>query len=112
MDATGPSVSIASAKVPDAETGTSINSGDTTGFDSISFSFFSGDSDFDHFECTIDNQNFITCPADVDYTGLTEGTHIVSVRGVDNTGNTGPTTTFTWTVDLTGPSVTIAGKGA
>ena len=107
VDNVGPIITISSAKTPNGETGTTINDGDTTGFDSISFSFFNGDSDFNHFECKTDNQNFGTCSADVDYTGLLDGIHTESVRGVDNLGNVGPTVTFTWTIDLTAPTTTI-----
>ena len=110
VDLTGPTATITDAKVPSVG-GTSISDGATTGFDSIAFTYESSDADFDHFECSLDSSNdvdFTTCPNDGrSYTGLSEGEHTFYVRAVDTYGNVGTADSFTWTVDLTGPTATI-----
>jgi hypothetical protein len=59
------------------------------------------------FICTI-NGNSSSCVSGHQYTGLAQGSYTVTVAAVDAAGNTDPTpASYSWTVDLTGPAITI-----
>src|SRR5207248_10662400 len=71
---------------------------------SASFSFHGTDptsggvsSGVNHLECKLDGGSFATCTSPQSFP-VTEGLHTYSVRAVDNAGNTGAATSFTWTV--------------
>ena len=78
------------------------NSGDP----SFSFTASEGGSTF---ECRLDGGPWGTCASPKAYTGLTQGSHAFDVRASDAAGNTDPTpASFTWTIDTTAPTGTIA----
>ena len=61
------------------------------------------------FECSIDGKSFTTCNSPVSYSNLADGTHTFAVQAVDVSGNADPTpASFTWTVDTTSPTITVA----
>src|SRR5207302_2049052 len=52
-----------------------------------------------------DGGGFTTCTSPKSYSGLSAGSHTFDVRAVDNAGNTGSASSFTWTIDTTAPTV-------
>lgn len=58
-------------------------------------------------ECRIDAQPFAPCENPVAYSELTAGSHSFAARATDSLGNVGAATTYTWTVNLTVPTVAI-----
>jgi len=96
VDITGPTVTIDSGPANSSTSGPSP-----------SFSFSTTASDQDHFECKLDGGGFSTCTSPDDLSGLAGGSHTFSVHGVDTLGNVGADVSRTWTVDATGPTVTI-----
>ncbi|HEX6130767.1 MAG TPA: chitobiase/beta-hexosaminidase C-terminal domain-containing protein, partial [Actinomycetota bacterium] len=73
---------------------------------SPSFAFASGDPTAT-FRCRLDSGELTGCASPQDYTGLAEGSHTFSVQATDPAGNVGAAAVFTWTVDTTGPAVSI-----
>jgi hypothetical protein len=63
------------------------------------------------FECRLDGAAFAACPATIDYTGLSTGSHTWAVRAIDAAGNVDQTpASYTWTIaplDTTPPDTTI-----
>jgi uncharacterized repeat protein (TIGR03803 family) len=59
------------------------------------------------FECQLDGGGFVACTSPKAYSGLAEGTHAFLVRATDPAGNTGATTSHSWTVDTTAPDTLI-----
>ena len=86
-----------------------INSGpgSRTAASSAEFRFDSASSDAAGFECKLDNGAYAPCSAPQNYGSLSEGSHDFAVRAVDQAGNTGTAAQRTWSVDQTGPSVSI-----
>ncbi len=59
------------------------------------------------FQCQLDGAAFAACTSPKNYGGLSEASHTFHVRQTDTAGNTGPSATFTWTIDTTAPETTI-----
>lgn len=59
-------------------------------------------------ECNLDGAAYAPCDNPTDYAGLTTGAHMFNARATDPVGNVSAVTTFTWTVNLTVPTVAIA----
>src|SRR3954447_7878203 len=60
--------------------------------------------------CTLDSATLPSCsPPSVHLSGLNDGTHTFSVRGIDAVGNSSAPITRSWTVDATPPAVAING---
>jgi hypothetical protein len=57
------------------------------------------------FECQLDGSGFAPCTSPADFTGLAEGTHTFQVRAVDVAGPDPAPASFTFSVDLTAPTV-------
>ena len=76
------------------------------------FSFEGQDngSGIDRFECRLDGGSFRPCRDSESYTGLADGTHTFSVRARDRVGNTSPSATYSWSVDVTGPAIELTQK--
>ncbi len=79
-----------------------------------SFSFTGEDpasSGVASFECRLDSSApsaWAVCGSPKQYTDLTEGSHKFEVRAIDNAGNADSTpATYSWTIDLTAPSVSV-----
>jgi large repetitive protein len=80
--------------------------GDPTPDTDASFGFSLDDPDATA-ECSLDGADFAACDSPAEVSGLADGVHSFSVRGVDPVGNVGPEQTFSWTVDTTATGVTI-----
>lgn len=50
------------------------------------------------FSCALDGADFRVCPRAKRYTGLKPGRHRLLVRATDSAGNTGPATSYSWTI--------------
>ncbi len=61
------------------------------------------------FECKLDAAAFTACTSPRGYTGMTDGSHMFTVRGTDTAGNTGEAS-YTWTVDTVAPTASIGTK--
>ncbi|MBC7632208.1 hypothetical protein, partial [Aeromicrobium sp.] len=59
-------------------------------------------------DCDLDGAGFASCTSPVNYTLLTAGSHTFRVRATDTVGNVSSSTSYTWTVNLSIPTVTIA----
>ena len=59
------------------------------------------------FRCRLDGAGFSPCTSPLTYHQLAEGTHTFRVKAVDSAGNESGETSYTWTIDLTNPVVTI-----
>src|SRR5206468_930197 len=57
--------------------------------------------------CRLDDAGFSARTSRIPYDQLAEGSHTFRVRAVDPAGNEGTVTSYTWTIDLTNPVVTI-----
>ena len=58
-------------------------------------------------ECSLDGAAWGPCQSPVDLTDLADGPHQLSVRAIDAVGNAGPVASREWSVDTTGPSITL-----
>lgn len=77
----------------------------------FTFSGTDGGSPIHLFDCQIDNKGFIPCnTGTTSYSSLTEGTHTFQVKGYDSVGNASAPVSYSWTVDLTPPSVLVNGS--
>jgi hypothetical protein len=59
------------------------------------------------FLCALDERAFASCSSPVSLGGLAEGLHVFAVEAKDRAGNEGLPASHAWTVDLTGPIVTV-----
>ena len=59
------------------------------------------------FHCQLDGGREQTCSSQPPFTGLSEGSHTLKAWAVDANGKAGDPSTFTWTVDMTAPTVTF-----
>lgn len=73
---------------------------------SANFSF-SSNKPGSSFECALDSSGFAACTSPVVYADLGSGSHTFAVRA-SQLGNTGPATTYTWTIDTTPPDTSVA----
>jgi hypothetical protein len=97
VDTTAPNVSI------------TVHPAKATRSTTPGFSFTSTDSTAT-FECQLDGAPWAACKSPKNYTGLSEGSHVFSVRAKDPAGNvTATPATWAWTIDLTAPTVSITG---
>jgi hypothetical protein len=78
----------------------------STASTSASFSF-TDDEAGAAFRCRLDSASFGSCTSPVTYDGLGEGVHTFGVKAVDPAGNESSVTSYSWTIDLTNPVVTI-----
>src|SRR5688500_3415160 len=79
---------------------------------SMTFTFSGNDTDgvgIDHFECSIDSFDFVTCTSPFTFPNLLkDGTHTFRVMSEDKVENRGSTPAlFSWTVDTVSPTTTI-----
>lgn len=86
---------------PPAPSITSGPTGTTTGDDSFAFTGESGAS----FECRLDAGSWAPCTSPKTYDVTADGSHTFTVRATDAAGNTSATTSRTWAVDATPPTV-------
>lgn len=62
------------------------------------------------FECSLDGEDFGPCESGQEYLSLTDGAHDFEVKALDQAGNASAPDSYTWTVDTTAPTTTIATK--
>ena len=58
-------------------------------------------------ECTLNGTSLGACESGIEVPDVPEGENTFEVRGVGEGGELGPPDTYTWTVDLTGPTITF-----
>jgi hypothetical protein len=66
---------------------------------------FSGAPGSGSYQCKLDAAAFAACSSPKCYTGLAVGGHVFQVKALDNKGVQGPATSFSWTIDLTAPTL-------
>ena len=86
---------------PAAPAITSGPTGVTAGGDTFSFTGEVGAG----FECRLDAGTLAACTSPKTYGALSDGSHTFDVRATDAAGNTGASTSRTWTVDATAPAI-------
>jgi PKD repeat protein len=65
------------------------------------------------FECKLDTATFAACTSPRHLTGLSDGSHTMSLRAIDAAKNVDPTpVAYTWTVDTAAPDTSISSKPA
>ena len=69
--------------------------------------FSSTATDVARFECSLDGGTFQTCTSPRAFTGLSDGSHTVRVRAIDQAGNMGAAVQSTFVIDATAPAATI-----
>lgn len=74
--------------------------------DSVTFAYSESEASAT-VECRLDAAAFAACDSPVDYTALAAGSHTFQVRASDSAGNVSTTTSYTWTVNLTVPTISI-----
>ena len=102
------------AKIDSAADGnkSAVSSDGSTQSTSMSFTFSGNDTGgvgIDHFECSIDSSDFVTCTSPFTFPGLLkDGIHTFRLMSEDKVGNRGSTpASFSWTVDTVAPTTTI-----
>jgi large repetitive protein len=80
--------------------------GNVTASTSASFAFTDDDATASYF-CKLDGAAFGACTSPKAYAGLSVGQHVFAVKARDPAGNEGAMTSYTWSIDLTNPVVTI-----
>ncbi|MCL4858862.1 MAG: right-handed parallel beta-helix repeat-containing protein, partial [Caldilineaceae bacterium] len=95
---------------------TTIQAGPESGMSetTVTFVFAANEPDVT-FECSLDGAAFVACESPFEYTGLTIGEHLFTVRGTDPDGNTEIEPPFyEWTIetppDITPPDTLITGQ--
>ena len=77
----------------------------------MAFKFSGNDTGvgIDHFECNVDNSDFVTCTSPFAFPDLLkDGTHTFRVLPEDKVGNRGSSpASFNWTVDTASPTTRI-----
>ena len=71
---------------------------------SASFSFNGGDGG--GYQCELDGGSYAGCTSPATYSGLADGSHTFNVRAARGS-STGPSKSYTWTVDATPPTQTV-----
>jgi hypothetical protein len=109
VDTVAPTAKIDSATDGNKSAVTRDGSTDST---SITFTFSGNDTGgvgIDHFECSIDDNEFVTCTSPFTFPNLLEdGTHTFRVMSEDKVGNRGSSpASFNWTVDTVAPTAKI-----
>jgi Bacterial Ig domain len=64
------------------------------------------------FLCKLDGSAFSACSSPKSYSGLSQGSHIFSVKVQDSAGNQSAAASFTWTIDTTAPTPTLTATPA
>ena len=79
--------------------------------DSVTFTFTEAEATAT-VECRLDADPFTSCTSPEEFTGLTAGAHTFQARATDTVGNVSASTSYTWTVNLTVPTIGIAFPGS
>ena len=73
-----------------------------------SFSFSAGETST--FQCQLDAGAFAPCTSPTTLGSTADGSHTYTVKATDAAGNTGPVTSYVWTIDTVAPTVTLSIK--
>ena len=73
-----------------------------------SFSFSA--SETSTFQCQLDAGAFAPCTSPTTLGSTADGSHTYTVKATDAAGNTGPVTSYVWTIDTVAPTVTLSIK--
>ncbi len=82
---------------------------------SAAFTFSAADSgggSIAGFYCSLDGATAVACVSGVSYNSLAGGVHSFEVYAVDTAGNSSAASSFSWTVDVTPPVLSITSKPA
>lgn len=87
----------------------SANQAAVTASTNILFSFSATDavSPINRIECSIDSVTLANCAATQNFTSLAAGPHTLRYLAVDEAGNKSAVATYSWTIDLSAPTVTL-----
>jgi sugar lactone lactonase YvrE len=80
--------------------------GTSTGSSTAQFTFTANEPGAT-FECKIDAGGWASCASGDTWSGFAEGPHEMDIRATDSTGHLGNPQIYTWSVDLTPPTVSI-----
>lgn len=105
------SVTFTVESLPPVVTITSPTAGQYFASNSVAVSFTATDSNLHQVRCSIDGGNFTNCTSPRNYTGLAQGSHTVSVRASDRSGNE-TTASVSFIVDTIVPVVSITSPTA
>ena len=72
------------------------------------FSFSAGETST--FQCQLDAGAFAPCTSPTTLGSTADGSHTYTVKATDAAGNTGPVTSYVWTIDTVAPTVTLGTK--
>src|SRR6478672_1774396 len=72
------------------------------------FSFSAGETST--FQCELDAGAFAPCTSPTTLGSTADGSHTYTVKATDGAGNTGPATSYVWTIDTVAPAVTFSIK--
>jgi len=103
VDLTAPVVTISSKP-------TSLNNSASANF--VFSATDSGGGAVASYQCKLDGASYATCASPMNLAGLSEGTHTYSITASDTAGNTSAPVAYTWTVDLTAPTLTLSAAPA
>src|ERR1044071_5575414 len=109
VDTVPPKTSIISATDGNKS---AVKNGGTTKSTSMTFAFSGNDTGgigIDHFECSTDNSDFVTCTSPFTLPNLLkDGAHTFRILSEDKAGNRGSSpASFNWTVDTVPPKTSI-----
>lgn len=102
MDSTAPVVTV--SMTPAAITG-------STSADFI-FSAVDSLSGIEEIDCSLDSAAFAACVSPLKLMDLSAGSHNLRIQATDKAGNASSTYSYSWTIDLTAPVITIETKPA
>ena len=72
--------------------------------------YFNSNEQNSTFQCRIDNGSWSNCNSPKTYSDLSEGSHNFYAKATDQAGNTGQLSSYSWFIDLTGPTATFQCK--
>lgn len=59
------------------------------------------------YECRLDAGSWLNCSSSANYSSLSSGAHVFSVRSIDNNTNRSSSVDYNWTVDLAPPTLSV-----
>ena len=62
------------------------------------------------FQCQLDANAFAPCTSPITLGSTGDGSHTFTVKATDAAGNTGPVTSYVWTIDTVAPTITMSIK--
>ncbi|MCB0377350.1 MAG: hypothetical protein KDD33_02570 [Bdellovibrionales bacterium] len=102
IDTQAPSLSIVES--PDKETANQMARFAFSAQDNM------GGSGVERIECGLDGGSFVTCVEVMDFSDLSPGSHSMRARSIDRAGNVSAVASYSWMIDIQGPTVSITNK--